>query len=226
MSLPEGKGKMSKAEVKGARDGLQERILTDTKWCCYCCYGGCGLDGMDLPCFFVLGEVCCLGGMCKVAPCWDQDGCCAFSTKCCCTLAGFEFPIDNTPGIGCCCARVCSNVESKSLDDCKSDASKSELDTLKKTIFCTSCYCCYEGCTYDLIPVCEQQGKCCCCWTQFGTAGCCDDGCIEYDSKCCCIVTDCSLPAGNTPGCVCCGVPLCCASMPKKEETAEGGAAA
>jgi len=218
VELPDGKKKMGHAELKGARDSLQEKILTDTKWCCYCCYAGCGLDGLDLPCCLVLGEVCCVGGVVKTAPCWDEDGCCAVSEKCCCTLTGFEFPIDNTPGIGCCCARVLSNVEDKKPEECRTDAAREELDTLKKTIFCTACYFCYEGCTYDVSPLCEQQGKCCCLWTSVGSAGCCDDGCIEFDSKVCCIVTDCSIPAGSTPGCVCCGATLCCANMPEKTE--------
>merc|ERR1719254_499343 len=50
---------------------------------------------MDLPPCFCTGEVCCIGGTAKSAGCWDQDGCAALSTKCCCCLLGFEVPPDN-----------------------------------------------------------------------------------------------------------------------------------
>merc|ERR1712032_143256 len=214
--LPSGTGKRPEgSELKGARDALQDRILLDTTWCCYCCYAGCGMDGLDLPCCFCLGELCCLGGTVKLTSCWDQDGCCSTTSKCCCSLVGFEFPIDNTPGIGCGPLRCLSNIENRTPDDCKSQAAKDELDTYQKTCWCVACYFCFEGCTYDMSPVCDQQGKCCCLWTQLGSAACCsDDGCIEYDAKCCCCVVDASIPAGYTPGVVCCGKTLCCANMP------------
>jgi len=211
-------GKIKGSELKSARDQLQERILTDTTWCCYGIYGGCGCDGMDLPCCFSIGEVCCCGGTVKLTSCYDQDGCVALSSKCCCSLVGCEYPPDNTPGIGCGPARCLSNIEDKSLDECRTMAAKNELDTYKKTLWCWSCYCCFQGLTYDLSPCCQQEGKLCCLWVNTETADCCgDDGCIEYDSKCCCVVLDCSIPAGYTPGCVLCGAPLCCAKMPEQK---------
>lgn len=209
---------MEGRDLKGSRDDLQERILTDTKWCLYCCYAGCGVDGLDLPCCFCLGEVCCLGGTVKLTNCWDQDGCCSTTSKCFCCLSGFEFPIDNTPGVGCGPLRCLSNLEGRTPEDCKSAAAKDELDTYQKTLWCAACYFCFQGCTYDLSPVCEQQGKLCCCWTQVGSASCCDDGWIECDAKCCGCVFDASCPAGFTPGCVCCGTTCCCAAMPESPE--------
>merc|ERR1712157_217925 len=130
--------------------------------------------------------------------CWDQDGCCSTTSKCCCSLVGFEFPIDNTPGIGCGPLRCLSNLESRTLEDCKSQAAKDELDTYQKTCWCLACYFCFEGCTYDMSPICDQQGKCCCC------------------------VLDASIPAGYTPGVVCCGKTLCCANMPETNNDLAG----
>lgn len=218
--IPDSKnGQKPKAtELRGTRDQLQERILTDTWWCMYCCCGGCGIDGFDLPCCFCLGEICCCGGTIKAAPCWDQDGCCAVSSKCCCSLIGFECPIDNTPGIGCCSCRTMSNIEDKEVDQCTSLAAKNELDTYKKTFWCWSCYCCFQGLSYDMSPICSQEGKCCCLWLALESASCCDDGWIEYDSKCCGVVCDCSIPAGLTKGVACCNVALCCENMPNKPE--------
>ena len=69
---------------------------------------------------------------------------------------------DNTPGIGCCGLRTCSNIESKTIDDCKSMAAKNELDTYKKTLWCIACYYCFSGLTYDMSPWCQQEGKLCC----------------------------------------------------------------
>merc|ERR1711957_110527 len=103
--LPAGTGKrLEGSELKGSRDALQEKILTDTTWCCYCCYAGCGMDGLDLPCFFCLGEVCCLRGTVKLTNCWDQDGC--FS-KCCCCVLDASIPAGYTPGFVCCGATLC-----------------------------------------------------------------------------------------------------------------------
>merc|ERR1712060_776136 len=80
---------------------------------------------------------------------------------------------------------------------------KAELDTFQKTLWCLSCYCCYTGYSYDINPICAQDGKLCCCYINVETAYCCsDDGCIEADCKCCGIVLDGSIPAGYSPGCV------------------------
>merc|ERR1712113_778410 len=87
--------------------------------------------------------------------------------------------------------RCLSNLEGRTPADCTSMAAKEELDTYQKT--------------------------CCCLWTQIGSAACCDDGWIEFDSKCCCCVLDGSIPAGYTPGVVCCGATPCCANLPEKD---------
>ena len=73
---------------------------TDMTWCCYCCYAGCGMGGLDVPCCFCFGEICYPGGTVKLTSCWDQDGCCSNMSKYCCSLVGFEFSIYNTPSIG------------------------------------------------------------------------------------------------------------------------------
>jgi len=207
--------KQQGSELKGTRDALQEKILGQTTWCLYCCCAGCGIDALDLPCCFCLGEVCCCGGMVKFTSCWDQDGCIATSSKCCCCLNGFEFPPDNTPGIGCGPMRCLGNLEGRTPDDCTSQAAKNELDMYQKTMWCISCYCCFSGITYDLSPICEQEGKLCCLWTRLTSADCWgDDGCIECSAKCCGCVVDGSIPAGYTPGIAVCGMSLCCANMP------------
>merc|ERR1712226_1679810 len=82
---------VSGAQLKGARDALQERVLLQSTWCCYAYYGGCGCDGLDLPCCFFIGEVCCIGGTVKYTSCYDQDGCVAAYSKCCCSLVGIEY---------------------------------------------------------------------------------------------------------------------------------------
>merc|ERR1711972_318839 len=115
---------------------------------------------------------------------------------------------DNTPGIGCGPLRCMSNLEGRSPDDCKSMAAKNELDTYQKTLWCWSAYCCFQGFTYDLFPICQQEGKLCCLWIACESASCCDDGWIEFSGKTCCCVLDASIPAGKTPGIVCCGVTL------------------
>jgi len=212
---PSSAEKVRGPALKSARDALQDKVLTQTTWCIYCCYAGCGIDGMDLPPCFCTGEVCCIGGTAKSAGCWDQDGCCALSTKCCCCLLGFEVPPDNTPGIGCGPLRCMSNLETRTQEDCSSVAAKNELDTYQKTLWCWSLYCCFQGCSYDISPCCAQEGKCCCLWLSLESASCCDDGWIECSSKCCCCVLDGSIPAGYTPGVVCCGATLCCANMPQ-----------
>ena len=132
-ALPSGTGKRPEGKVlKGARDSLQERVLTDTFWCCYCCYGGCGTDGMDLPCCFGVGEVCCLGGITEVTSCWDQDVCFSTWSKCCCCLTGFECPIDDTPGIGCGPWRRLSNLDGWTVDDCNGVAAKTSSTPIRK----------------------------------------------------------------------------------------------
>mmetsp|Transcript_48012 Transcript_48012/g.96842 ORF Transcript_48012/g.96842 Transcript_48012/m.96842 type:complete len:224 (+) Transcript_48012:96-767(+) len=209
--------KLRGGELKGARDALQDKILTQTTWCIYCCYGGCGIDGMDLPCCFTTGEICCCGGTTKITSCYDQDGCVAVSSKMCCCLTGFECPPDNNPGIGIGPARCMGNLEGRTPDDCTSVAAKNELDMYQKTMWCWSCYCCFQGITYDMSPICQNEGKLCCLWVNTETASCCDDGWIEFSGKCCCTVLDCSIPAGYTPGVVCCGVTLCCANMPEQQ---------
>merc|ERR1712038_709475 len=50
-------------------------------------------------------------------------------------------------------------------------------------------------------------------WVNLESASCCDDGWIEYSGKTCCAVTDCSVPAGKTPGIVCCGLGGCFRNM-------------
>merc|ERR1712176_1202425 len=115
---------------------MGDQVLLKTTWCCYAYYAGIGCDGLDLPCWFVVGEVCCVGGTAMVVPCFDEDGYFALTSKCFCCIAGIEVPPDNTPGIGCCCARTRSNIEGRTLDDCKSMAAKNELDTYKKTMWC------------------------------------------------------------------------------------------
>jgi len=209
-----GQEKLRGAALRSARDDLQKRVLEDTTWCCYCCYGGCGIDGLDLPCCFGTGEICCIGGTVKLTSCCDDDGCVAAYSKCCCCITGMEFPIDNTPGIGCFGQRCWSNIEDKQLEDCRSVAAKNELDTLQKTMFCWSCRYCYQGITYDTTPCWSNEGKLCCLWVNLESASCCDDGWIEFSGKTCCVVNDCSIPAGYTPGFVCCGLPLCCRNMP------------
>jgi len=109
-----------------------------------------------------------------------------------------------------------SNLDGRTVDDCTSIAAKNELDTYQKTLWCWACYCCFQGFTYDMSPCWQNEGKLCCLWISLESASCCDDGWIEQSGKCCCIVTDCSIPAGYTPGCVCCGATLCCANMPQK----------
>merc|ERR1712039_1043514 len=64
----------------------------------------------------------------------------------------------------------------------------------------------------------KLQGKLCCVWIACESASCCDDGWIEFSGKTCCCVLDASIPAGKTPGIVCCGVTLCCANMPDPVE--------
>jgi len=214
---PTKPGRIEGSELKGARDALQERVLKDTTWCVYCLYGGCGLDGMDLPCFFCTGEICCMGGTTKLTGCYTDDGCVTYYSKCCCCLVGCEYPIDNSPGFRLCCGPCClSNIEDRTLDDCSTVAGKNELDTLKSTLFCCALQWCYSGFTYDISPLCSNEGKLCCLWVSTGSASCCgDDGYIEHSGKCCCVVTDCSCPAGYTPGIACCGTSLCCAKMPE-----------
>jgi len=201
--------------LKGARDELQERVLTQTTWCCYGIYAGVGCDGLDLPCCFFIGEVCCIGGTVKCTSCYDQDGCVAAYSKCCCALTGMEYPPDNTPGIGVGPVRCMGNLEGRQPSDCTSTAAAAELDTFQKTLWCLACYCCYTGYSYDFNPICSQDGKLCCLFINIETAYCCsDDGCIEADCKCCGIVIDGSIPAGTTPGCVICGATVCCRNMP------------
>lgn len=216
---PSAKGRIVGKELKSARDALQEEVLTKTMWCVYCLYGGCGTDGLDLPCFFTVGECCCCGGTTKITSCYDQDGCAAFSSKCCCSLVGFEYPPDNTPGIGVGPVRCLGNLDDRKPENCSTMAAANELDTMQKMCcWCWTCYCCYQGCTYDMSPICANEGKLCCLWVSSETADCCgEDGYIEFSGKCCCCVTDCSCPAGNTPGIVCCGATLCCAQMPAAE---------
>merc|ERR1711920_485517 len=82
--------------------------------------------------------------------------------------------------------RCMGNLEGRTPQDCTSEAAASELDTFQKTLWCLACYCCYTGCTYDINPICTQDGKLCCCYINVETAYCCsDDGCIEADCKCC-----------------------------------------
>merc|ERR1712118_362525 len=89
-------------------------------------------------------------------------------------------------------------------------------------MWCWSCYCCYEGITYDISPVCEQEGKLCCLWTSLGSTCCCsDDGCIECSAKTCCCVVDGSIPAGYTTGIVCCGLTLGCQKLPEEHDVRE-----
>merc|ERR1712066_509147 len=100
-AIPEPTDKLKGQALRAARDQLQDQVLQKTCWCVYCLYGGCGVDGMDLPCCFGTGEVCCLGGTVKFTSCYDQGGCVAVFSKFFCCLTGFEYPPDNTPGIGC-----------------------------------------------------------------------------------------------------------------------------
>merc|ERR1712151_1232819 len=91
-----------------------------------------------------------------------------------------------------------------------------------KTMWCCALYCCYQGCSYDMSPCCQQEGKFCCLYTSIESADCCgDDGCIEVDCKCCGIVLDGSIPAGYTPGCVICGVSVCGRNMPEMPQQQE-----
>jgi len=219
---PSAPEKLRGSDLRNARDKLQDEILTKTTWCIYCCYGGCGIDGMDLPCCFSVGEVCCVGGTVKVTSCYDQDGCFAISSKCCCCLTGFECPPDNTPGIGVGPVRCMGNLydgdgNPRNIDECTSQAAKNELETYQKTIWFWSLYCCFQGLTYDISPICQTEGKLCCLWVNSETASCCDDGWIEFSGKACCTVLDCSIPAGKTPGIVCCGATLCFANMPEQQ---------
>jgi hypothetical protein len=216
-----GAEKLKGAQLKSARDALQKRVLEDTTWCCYCFCAGCGIDGMDLPCCFSTGEICCIGGTTKITACYDEDGCIATYSKCCCCISGCEYPIDNTPGIGCGSARCLSNIEERTFEDCTSVAAKNELDTLKKTIFCWSCRWCYQGFTYDYDPCFSNEGKLCCLWVNLESASCCDDGWIAYSGKTCCVVFDCSIPAGYHPGCVCCGCGGCGKNMESSESNVE-----
>merc|ERR1712087_303909 len=134
----------------------------------------------DLPCCFFIGELCCLGGTVKCTSCYDQDGCVAAYSKCCCSLVGMEYPPDNTPGIGVGPVRCMGNLEGRTPADCSSEAAKAELDTFQKTLWCLSCYCCYTGYTYDINPLCSQEGKLCCCYINVESAYCCSD-----DGLCC-----------------------------------------
>lgn len=212
---PRAPGLLGGGALKGQRDALQERVLTQTTWCLYCCCAGCGTDGLDLPCCFLVGEICCCGGTVKATSCYDQDGCIATSSKCCCCMTGFEYPPDNTPGIGCGPVRCMGNLEGRTPQDCSTVAAANELETYQRTLWCLSCYCCFTGITYDPSPICDQQGKLCCLWLSVGSADCWgDDGCIEISGKCCCCVIDGSIPAGYTPGVAICGKSLCCANMP------------
>jgi len=214
MSVPDPQEKLKGAALMAARDALQDKVLRETTWCVYCCYGGCGIDGMDLPCCFGTGEICCVGGTVKFTSCYDQDGCIAVFSKCCCCLTGAEYPPDNTPGIGCGPLRCMGNLEGRTPQDCTSTAAANELDTYQKTLWCWSLYCVFQGFSYDLFPICQQEGNLCCLWIACESASCCDDGWIEFSGKTCCCVLDASIPAGKTPGIVCCGVTLCCANMP------------
>ena len=59
--------------------------------------------------------------------------------------------------------RCMGNLEGRTPDDCTSVAAKNELDMYQKTIWCWSLYCCFQGCTYDISPLCQNEGKLCCC---------------------------------------------------------------
>jgi len=212
-------GLMDPKELKGHRDALQTDILHKTHWLAYCCCCGVGVDGLDLPCFFCLGEVCCVGGIVKLTSCYDHDGFAALTSKCLCCITGCEIPPDNTPGVGIGPARMWSNIEDRTIDDCTHIAAKNELDTYKQTFWLWSLYFCFQGLTYDCSPLCEQEGKFCCLALSIGSASCWgDDGCIECSSKCGCVVLDGSIPAGYTPGCVCCTHTFCCEKLPPLDD--------
>lgn len=218
------RGNGDSEDITNTRDELREAVLRKTDWCIYCLYGGIGGDALDLPWFFSAGNLCCIGGVVKCTRPYDQDGCFALSSKCGCCLSAFEYPPDNTPGIGIGPLTCLGNLDTRSFDDCSSTAAKNELDTYQKTFWCWSCYFCFQGCSYDCTPCCAQEGKLCCLWLQLsstGCPGCCDNGCIGCSSKCCCCVTDWSLPAGFTPGCVFCGNTFCWENFPPEEEPEE-----
>ena len=110
--IPNGIGKRPEdEELRGARDSLRERTLTDTYLRFSACCAGRGAVGMDLPCCFRLVEVCCLGGTMRLINCWEHDGCLSITSESCCCITGFERPIDSNPGIGSDLMRCLSNPE-------------------------------------------------------------------------------------------------------------------
>merc|ERR1712151_1379575 len=65
------------------------------------------------------------------------------------------------------------NLEGRTPQDFSSEAAKAELDTFQKTLWCLACYCCYTGYSYDINPICSQDGKLCCCYINVESAYCC-----------------------------------------------------
>lgn len=156
-----------------------------------------------------IGEVCCCAGTVSSATCCDEDGCCAATIKCCCALAHFEYPISNTPGIGC-GPMMCGGNLDRDISEL-SPREKEEYALLSTTCWAFFCYFFGVGCNSPggSDGCCMIEGKLCCLWANLETDTCCEDGWIESTSKCCCCVVDCSYPAGKTPGIGCCNIMQC-----------------
>lgn len=204
-----GQTKLSGQDLMCARDQIQDDIFKETFWCLYLYFAGCGcMNPLSKGCCLQIGELCCLAGTCKSASCYDEDGCVAFTNKCCCALCHMEIPPSNTPGCGCGPLMCCGNLQQDRVARL-SPSEKEEFELLNTTCWCCFLYCFGFGCNSPggSDACCMTEGKLCCLWSNLSTdTACCEDGWIEFTSKCCCCVLDASFPAGKTPGIGCCNV--------------------